>query len=36
MTWGVVVNRRNGLAYVSDMNSGMWTVRIEPKPAPIP
>jgi hypothetical protein len=36
MTWGVVVNRRNGLAYVNDMNSGLWAVRIEPKAAPVP
>ena len=30
MTWGVVV--RDGLAYVNDMNNGLWIVRIEPKP----
>ncbi|MEP6691885.1 MAG: hypothetical protein ABJD07_12075 [Gemmatimonadaceae bacterium] len=28
-TWGVVV--KNGLAYVNDMYSGLWIVRIEPK-----
>ena len=36
MTWGVVVNRKNGLAYVNDMNSGLWAVRIEPKQNPVP
>jgi hypothetical protein len=36
MTWGVVVNRKNGLAYVNDFNSGLWTVRIEPKKAMVP
>jgi len=36
MTWGVVVNRKNGLAYVNDFNSGLYTVRIEPKKAAIP
>jgi len=29
MTWGVVV--KNGLAYVNDMNNGLWIVRIEPR-----
>jgi hypothetical protein len=29
MTWGVVV--KNGLAYVNDMISGLWVVRIEPR-----
>ena len=33
MTWGVVVNRKDGLAYVNDFNSGLWAVRIEPKKA---
>ena len=28
-TWGVVV--RDGLAYVNDINNGLWIVRIEPK-----
>ena len=32
MTWGVVVNRKDGLAYVNDFNSGLWAVRIEKKP----
>jgi hypothetical protein len=36
MTWGVVVNRKDGLAYVNDFNSGLWAVRIEPKPAVVP
>ena len=30
MTWGAVV--KNGLVYVNDMISGLWIVRIEPKP----
>jgi hypothetical protein len=30
-TWGVVVNPRDGLAYVNDFNNGLWIVRIEPK-----
>jgi len=29
MTWGVVV--KNGLAYVNDMNGGLFIVRIEPR-----
>ncbi|MGH7656636.1 MAG: Ig-like domain-containing protein, partial [Gemmatimonadales bacterium] len=29
MTWGVVV--KDGLAYVNDMNNGLWIVRIEPR-----
>lgn len=36
MTWGVVVNRKDGLAYVNDFNSGLWALRIEPKPKPVP
>ena len=36
MTWGVVVNRKDGLAWVNDFNSGLWAVRIEPKPAVVP
>ena len=32
MTWGVVVNPKDGLAYVNDDNTGLWIVRIEPKP----
>jgi hypothetical protein len=34
MTWGVVVNPKDGLAYVNDMYNGLWVVKIEPK-API-
>ena len=36
MAWGVVVNKKDGLAYVNDFNSGLWALRIEPKPAPVP
>ena len=36
MAWGVVVNRKDGLAYVNDLNSGLWALRIEPKPKPVP
>ncbi len=31
MTWGVVVNKKDGLAYVNDMFNGLWIVRLEPK-----
>jgi hypothetical protein len=31
MAWGVVV--RNGLAYVNDLNNGLWIIRIEPGPS---
>jgi hypothetical protein len=31
MTWGVVVNPKDGLAYVNDMYNGLWIVRIEPR-----
>jgi hypothetical protein len=31
MTWGVVVNPKDGLAYVNDMYNGLWVVRMEPK-----
>ncbi|MDB4914111.1 MAG: hypothetical protein JWM95_1755 [Gemmatimonadetes bacterium] len=34
--WGVVVNKKDGLAYVNDFNCGLWAVRIEPKPKQIP
>jgi hypothetical protein len=30
MTWGVVVNPKDGLAYVNDFNSGLWILRLEP------
>jgi hypothetical protein len=36
MTWGVVVNRKDGLAYVNDFNSGLWAVRIEQKKGAVP
>jgi hypothetical protein len=36
MTWGVVVNPKDGLAYVNDFNSGLWVLKIEPKPAVVP
>jgi hypothetical protein len=35
-TWGVVVNPKDGLAYVNDFNNGLWIVRVDPKPTPIP
>ena len=34
LTWGVVV--RDGLAYVNDINSGLWIVRMLPKASPPP
>ena len=34
MTWGVVV--KNGLAYINDVNNGLFIVRIEPKAAIVP
>jgi hypothetical protein len=36
MTWGVVVNKKDGLAYVNDFNSGLSVVRIEPKRGAVP
>ncbi|MEP7344301.1 MAG: Ig-like domain-containing protein [Gemmatimonadaceae bacterium] len=30
-TWGVVVNKKDGLAYVNDFNNGLWVVKIEPR-----
>jgi hypothetical protein len=36
MTWGVVVNPKDGLAYVNDFNSGLWIVKIEPPRKPVP
>ena len=36
MTWGVVVNKKDGLAYVNDFNAGLWAVKIEPKAPPVP
>ena len=34
-TWGVVVNPKDGLAYVNDFNNGLWIIRVEPKPKPV-
>jgi hypothetical protein len=34
-TWGVVVNPRDGLAYVNDFNNGLWVIRVNPKPRAI-
>jgi hypothetical protein len=36
MTWGVVVNPKDGFAYVNDLNSGLWILRLEPKPKVVP
>jgi plastocyanin len=36
MTWGVVVNPADGLAYVNDFYNGLWIVRVEPRGAPVP
>ena len=36
MTWGVVVNPKDGLAYVNDFNSGLWVLRLEPKQPVVP
>ncbi len=36
MTWGVVVNPRDGLAYVNDFNSGLWILRLEPRQRVVP
>ncbi len=29
--WGVVVNPKDGLAYVNDFNNGLWIIRVNPK-----
>jgi len=36
MTWGVVVNKKDGLAYVNDMYNGLWIVRLDPKTPAVP
>jgi hypothetical protein len=36
MTWGVVVNPKDGLAYVPDMNSGLWIIKLEPRSTVVP
>jgi len=35
-TWGVVVNPKDGLAYVNDFFNGLWVVRIEPRAKVVP
>jgi hypothetical protein len=35
-TWGVVVNPKDGLAYVNDFNNGLWVVKVEPRVMPVP
>ena len=35
-TWGVVVNPKDGLAYVNDFNNGLWVVRVEPRAGAVP
>lgn len=36
MTWGVVVNPKDHLAYVNDFFNGLWVVRVNPKrPKPV-
>jgi hypothetical protein len=35
-TWGVVVNPKDGLAYVNDFNNGLWVVKIEPRQPAVP
>lgn len=35
-TWGVVVNPKDGLAYVNDFYNGLWIVRVEPRPKVVP
>ncbi|HKV75051.1 MAG TPA: Ig-like domain-containing protein [Gemmatimonadales bacterium] len=34
--WGVVVNPKDGLAYVNDFNNGLWVIRINPKKSSTP
>lgn len=34
--WGVVVNPKDGLAYVNDFNNGLWVVRVDPKRSKTP
>jgi hypothetical protein len=36
MTWGVVVNPRDGLAYVNDFNSGLYILQLVPKQGVVP
>ena len=34
MTWGVVV--KNNLVFLNDLNSGLWIVKMEPRPQVVP
>jgi hypothetical protein len=34
--WGVVVNPKDGLAYVNDFNNGLWVIRVNPKKTSTP
>ena len=34
--WGVVVNPKDGLAYVNDFNNGLWIIRVNPKVKVVP
>jgi hypothetical protein len=36
MTWGVIVNPKDNLAYVPDINSGLWILRLEPRSPIVP
>ena len=36
MTWGVVVNPKDNLAYVNDDNNGLWIIKIEPRTKIVP
>ena len=35
-TWGAVVNPKDGLAYVSDFNNGLWIVKLEARAGVVP
>ncbi|MEO8563481.1 MAG: Ig-like domain-containing protein [bacterium] len=35
-TWGVVVNPKDGLAYVNDFNNGLWIVKVEARAGAVP
>jgi hypothetical protein len=36
MTWGVIVNPKDNLAYVPDINSGLWILKLEPRSPVVP
>jgi hypothetical protein len=36
MTWGVIVNPKDGFAYVPDINSGLWILKLEPRSPVVP